>query len=76
MGTIQQSNINFNNVPVGSDQFNGWGTKYTNMNNVLYGKYDPDPENIEKSFNAVEIDWNGAQLGTTIINTTGELLSH
>ena len=26
--------------------------------------------------NAVEIDWNGAQLGTTTINTTGELLSH
>ena len=26
--------------------------------------------------NAVEIDWNGAQLGDKEINTTGELLSH
>lgn len=29
-----------------------------------------------KLVNAVEIDWNGAQLGTTTINTTGELLSY
>ena len=26
--------------------------------------------------NAVEIDWNGANLGSYIINTTGQLLSH
>ena len=26
--------------------------------------------------NAVEIDWNGAQLGDKEIKTTGELLSH
>ena len=26
--------------------------------------------------NAIDIDWNGAQLGDKEINTTGELLSH
>ena len=31
---------------------------------------------LPSTVNAVEIDWNGAQLGTTTINTTGELLSH
>jgi hypothetical protein len=88
MATITQNNVNFNNVPVGSGAFNGWGTKYTNSVNLLEGKYDPDPENVEKSFNAIEIDWNGAQLGNKldpstltpgeaiIIETTGQLLSY
>ena len=30
----------------------------------------------EVTMNCIDIDWNGAQLGTTTINTTGELLSH
>lgn len=34
MATITQNNVDFSNVPVGSNQINGWGTKYTNMNNV------------------------------------------
>mgnify|MGYP003289007941 CR=1 FL=1 len=88
MSTIKQDNVNFNNAPIGSGAFNGWGTKYTNSLNLLDGKYDPDPENVEKSFNAVEIDWNGAQLGNKvdsatlmpgeeiIILTTGQLLSY
>ena len=75
MATITQNNVNFNNVSVGSGAFNGWGTKYTNSLNLLDGKYDPDPENIEKSFNAIEIDWNGAQTNHPTyktLNTTGQ----
>jgi hypothetical protein len=87
MATITQNNVTFSNVQVGS-MVSGWDTKYSNLNNVLDGKYDPDPENIEKSFNAIEIDWNGAQLGNKldsstltpgeaiIIETTGQLLSY
>ena len=31
---------------------------------------------LPSTVNAVEIDWNSAKLGSYIINTTGELLSH
>ena len=31
---------------------------------------------LPSTVNAVEIDWNGANLGSYIINTTGQLLSH
>lgn len=31
---------------------------------------------ITPLINAVEIDWNNAYLGSYIINTTGQLLSH
>ena len=45
-----------------------------------YGNTDPEDYELTGEFepfvNAVEIDWNGAQLGTTTINTTGELLSN
>ena len=76
MATITQNNVNFNNVPVGSGAFNGWGTKYTNSLNLLDGKYDPDPENVEKSFNAIEIDWNGAQLSYYgELNSTGDVIA-
>ena len=37
---------------------------------------DAATDGVETFVNAVEIDWNGAQLGTTTINTTGQLLSH
>ena len=45
-----------------------------------YGNTDPDDFEITGEFepfvNAVEIDWNGANLGSYIINTTGQLLSY
>ena len=37
---------------------------------------DENGGKLPSKVNAVEIDWNRAQLGTTTINTTGELLSH
>lgn len=73
--TINQNGINFA-VETGGKTHAGWGKKYTNANNILDGVYDPDPQNIEKSINAVEIDWNGAQIeDNVIINSTGDLLS-
>ena len=77
--TIQQSEVNFT-VETGKKTHVGWDKKYTNINNILNDVYDPDPQNLEKSINAVEIDWNGATwTGITgsvpsTINTTGDLL--
>lgn len=56
---IHQDGIDFT-VETGKLTHAGWDKKYTNANNILDGVYDPDPQNIEESINAVEIDWNGA----------------
>ena len=75
MAIIEQNNINFT-VPVGGKTHAGWDKKYTNTNNLLDGFYDPDPSAVEMSINAIEIDWNGAEVDENVtINTTGELLS-
>ena len=82
MANIKQDNINFN---VNKDAIFASGGKYTHTSNIDGGVdgsvFDADyfaenPNDITKSINAVEIDWNGAQLGDKEINTTGELLSH
>ena len=80
--TIQQSGINFT-VDNRVSQYQGWGKKYSN--NANKGDvYPADPSSIAFGINAVEIDWNGAQLslpeelnlGTNItINTTGQLFA-
>lgn len=44
----------------------------SNANSLKGGEIDT----AIQSFNAIDIDWNGAQLGDKEINTTGELLSH
>ena len=44
----------------------------SNANSLKGGEIDT----AIQSFNAIDIDWNGAQLGTTTINTTGKLLSY
>ena len=59
------NNIVYNNVSS--------GTKVSKLTN---GATDLELEDIVPVVNAVEIDWNGAQLGDKEINTTGELLSH
>ena len=63
---IHQDGIDFT-VETGSKTHQGWGKKYTNADNILDGVYDPDSQNIEKSINAVEIDWNGSTFIRTII---------
>ena len=44
----------------------------SNANSLKGGEIDT----AIQSFNAIDIDWNGVQLGDKEINTTGELLSH
>ena len=78
MATIKQDNINFN---VNKDAIFASGGKYTHTSNIDGSVFDADyfaenPNDITKSINAIEIDWNGAQLGELIINTTGQLLSN
>lgn len=68
MGYVKQNEIIFSNFTFGIDK----PGKFGNTNETDYeftGEFEP-------FVNAVEIDWNGAQLGATTINTTGELLSH
>ena len=50
------------------------GAPFTGVSNYSSAQ---EKQNTGMSFNAVDIDWNGAHLGSsTIINTTGELLSY
>ena len=77
--TINQNGVNFT-VVTGGYTHQGWDKKYTNINNLLNGVYDPDTSSIEKSINAIEIDWNSAQFPNSTpeppstINTTGDLI--
>ena len=80
MATIQQNNINFTNVQ--ADPIFGVGGKFsrtTNNDGTAHFNTTLTGDEIDKSFNSLEIDWNGAQIelnGTTYtINTTGELIS-
>ncbi len=81
MATIQQNNIDFTNVK--SDPiFMVTGKFSKSDNNDGSGNFDTTlgGNEIAKSFNALEIDWNGATgvLGFkegNELNTTGQLLS-
>ena len=83
MATINQDSINFTNIQA-VNMFPAAG-KYTMWANVdSNGKFDTTltGSEITKSLNAIEIDWNGAQLnlpeafgGTQNISSTGQLLS-
>ena len=65
------NNITFNDVKQVPYQWNGMNGRKEN------GDFEyAEEDGVQPFVNAVEIDWNGAQLGTTTINTTGELLSH
>lgn len=77
MATITQNNIDFTNVQA-SNIYAAGGKFSISMNDDGTGKFDTTltGDEITKSLNAVEIDWNGANLGSYIINTTGQLLSH
>ena len=77
MATLNQDSINFTNIT--ADKIFGVEAKYSaSMNDDGTGKFDTTltGNELAKSINAVEIDWNGAKLGTTTINTTGQLLSY
>ena len=66
--------ISFNNIPAG-----GKGTKgsafWNHSVNVDVWKDNGDGTKWKPAVNAVDIDWNGAELGSSTINTTGELLA-
>ena len=65
------NNITFNDVKQVPYQWNGMNGRKEN------GDFEyAEEDGVQPFVNAVEIDWNGAQLGDKEINTTGELLSH
>ena len=75
MATSYTSNgINFSNITPGF----GLPMKYGNDQNGDFTSENSniDEYGIEPFVNAVEIDWNGANLGSYIINSTAQLLSY
>lgn len=80
---------NYTNIPEqGTKVFSGSG-KYSNISNTYHGNllYGLDPNtslpvnpdnltnvNVYKSVNAIEIDWNGYNTGTKVINNTVDFL--
>lgn len=51
--TITQNNVEFSVDTLG-DNYQGWDKKYTNIENIIGGEYDPNGESL--SVNAVDID--------------------
>ena len=76
MATLNQDSINFTNIA--ADKIFGVEAKYSaSMNDDGTGKFDTTltGDELAKSINAVEIDWNGAIVSGQELNTTGEVLS-
>lgn len=69
MGTLNQNGIDFNNISFTNYTAVSAVVSIDSANKIAAGKGS-------YVTNAVTIDWNGAQLGTTTINTTGKLLSY
>lgn len=73
---IQENGITFTNVSrvgIGSP-FNNVVNGDIENESALKDYIDAGEE--YRNIQSVLIDWNGAQLGTTTINTTGKLLSY
>lgn len=81
--TIRQSNIDFTNIK--SDPIfmvNGKFSKSDHNDGTAHFDTTLTESDIAKSFNSIEIDWNGARLPNgdpstgqqKVINTTGELM--
>ena len=65
---------NYTNIPEQETKVFGASGKYSHKNNTYNGKYHPNLDNIAPSFNAIEIDWNGYNTGTKVINNTVDFL--
>lgn len=82
MATIQQNNINFTNVNADSIfMVSGKFSRTANNDGTAHFDTTLGGNEISKSFNALEIDWNGADFenapGTkpSTITTTGDLIN-
>jgi hypothetical protein len=84
MAYTDLQNIVFNSINTDTSQANSFhqivGDTIAEMTDAQLKTYFKDKgKNIPTIVNAVEIDWNGAELGSTYdgisrINTTGELI--
>ena len=66
--------IKFTNIPGGNKGTKG-STFWNQSSNAQVWKDNGDSTQWKPSVNAVDIDWNGAQVNGSTINTTGELLA-
>ena len=74
--TISISSAELDGVQFNSIQRNGLNsTKKYVLVNTPWSTLDTNTP-LKPAVNAVDIDWNGAKLGSSTINTTGELLSY
>lgn len=64
--------INFTNIPGGNKGTKG-SSFWNDSANVDVWKENGDGSTWKPAVNAVDIAWNGAELGSSTINTTGEL---
>ena len=76
--TYTNNGITFGDVkiPVHYTQGIAAGAPYTVDGKTAGSRVTGEIDTAIQSFNAIDIDWNGAQLGDKEINTAGELLSH
>ena len=68
--TIDPSGIKYNNIPSSGLTGLNYKPRYGN-NDFEYA----DEDGIKTFINAIEIDWNGAQVAGQTLNNTGESLS-
>lgn len=68
MGYIDKNGIQFNSFDSNASAFK------KKLSNTQYAGASVD--DLADIINAVEIDWNGAQVAGKTLNTTGELLSN
>jgi len=66
--------INYNNIK-NSDAYSGGATIYANADNLRRSKYMNDSESYYPSLNVIDIDWCGAEINNTSLNTTSDLLA-
>ena len=76
----KNGNITFNSVPTSNFMGVGLLVSHPDLSNASDAELADIAEDnggrLPSKVNAVEIDWNAANLGSYIINTTGQLLSH
>ena len=66
--------IEYNNIK-NSDAYSGGATIYSNADNLKRTKYNNTLSSYASSLNAIDIDWCGAVINNTSLNTTSDLLA-
>ncbi len=66
--------IEYNNIK-NSPAYSGGATIYSNAYNLRRTKYNNALSSYTPSLNAIDLDWCGAEINNTSLNTTSDLLA-